>query len=137
MPVMSRPWKGKAIIVTALIVAIACGVVLWARSLELRRTEEIAATRSDEIAKILGYCCEQYAIDHGGNYPPNLEVLVPIYLADIPFQEPFKAEELNRYKYHAGLKNTSPPDSILIEYDSGDYHLVVYSDDSTKVFKTR
>jgi len=97
-----------------------------------------ALTGSLQNAKMLGLACKQYAIDNKGNYPASLDLLVPKYL---PSREslasPLEPGKSNGYTYHPGLKDTSPPDAILIEdkFAPKAMHdnIVIYADDSGRI----
>ena len=66
-------------------------------------------------AKYLGLCCRRYAGDHGGNYPPNLDAIVPKYLPSRAFlASPFMPSEPRGYYYRPGLRTDTESGFVLI-----------------------
>jgi len=111
---------------------IAASVALVAISLPAHklRTAEAAAMSN---AKMLGLGCMQYSIDHGGNYPPSLDALVPKYLpGGASLASPLMPNEPTGYIYFPGLTDASPPDAVLIQ-DKFDRQIVIHRDDSAKI----
>jgi hypothetical protein len=124
-------WKRTALIIAITVAAIAVLVAIFLPTLRRRATENAALFNG----KTLGLCCKQYAIDHDGNYPPSLEVLVPKYLPDrIYLASPLRPSEPIGYTYFPGLKDTSPSDAILLK-DKFDSRIVIYADDSAKILR--
>ncbi len=124
-------WKRTALIIAITVVAIAVLVAIFLPTLRRRATENAALFNG----QTLGLCCKQYAIDHDGNYPPSLEVLVPKYLPDrIYLASPLRPSEPIGYTYFPGLKDTSPSDAILLK-DKFDSRIVIYADDSAKILR--
>jgi hypothetical protein len=125
-------WK-RTIIVLAIAIATAVLLAALLPAIELRATEN----RSLENGKTLGFCCKEYAIDHGGNYPPSLDVLVPHYLPDrIYLASPLMPGEPVGYIYFPGLKDTSPADAVLLK-DKFDPAIVIHADDSAAITRPR
>jgi hypothetical protein len=96
------------------------------------------AVKALSNAKAIGFCCKSYAIDHGGNYPPSLEALVPTYLSDRrSLASPLMPSAPVGYIYYPGLRDTSQSNSALIEdkYAPAILHgrLIVYADDSALI----
>jgi hypothetical protein len=61
-------------------------------------------------------CCQQYAIDHNGNFPPSLEDIFPTYCTGRSYLvSPFLPSDPIGYAYTRGLKDTAPPHTILVE----------------------
>lgn len=94
-------------------VAVAAGMAVPVFS---KVQERGKATKSLSNAKQIGLACKLYATDHGGNLPPSLDVLVPDYLADKSILvSPFAPNVPVGYTYTAGLSDTGPSDTVLLE----------------------
>jgi hypothetical protein len=67
-------------------------------------------------AKQIATACKLYAMDHKGDYPQNLDQLVPDYLPDRQvFLCPMNKKDVSiGYDYFGG-KDTDPPDKILLK----------------------
>jgi hypothetical protein len=60
--------------------------------------------------------CKLYAIDHNGGYPPALDALFPAYLTNRSvLVSPFMPGAPEGYTYTPGLKQTDPPDTVVLE----------------------
>lgn len=83
----------------------------------ISKTRDTAtATKSLSHAKQIGIACKLYALDNNGKFPPSLEALVPDYLPDAKlFVSPFAPEVPVGYSYTAGLTESSPAETVLIE----------------------
>ncbi|MCE9608796.1 MAG: hypothetical protein K8R23_01075 [Chthoniobacter sp.] len=74
------------------------------------------ATKSLSNARQIGTACKLYAVDNGGKFPKSLAALVPDYLPDATIlASPFAPGVAAGYTYHAGLTDTSPAKTVLIE----------------------
>jgi hypothetical protein len=94
-------------------------------------------TASLSKARQLGLACKEYAVDNNGNFPPSLDALFPTYLTDRSILvSPLMPNVPEGYDYTPGLKDTDPPDKILIEDHFGPLKRVRlggYVDGSAKV----
>ena len=78
--------------------------------------ERGTATKSLSNAKQIGTACRLYAVDNSGKFPPTLEDLVPDYLPDAKiFASPFAPDVPMGFSYTAGLSDTSPAGTVLLE----------------------
>jgi hypothetical protein len=76
------------------------------------KIEQVVQPRLTAIFKAI----EQYAADHNGNYPPNLEALVPKYLNQEAL-EPIAIDENNQIKIiYKPPKPNDPDETIIIEH---------------------
>jgi hypothetical protein len=101
---------GPGMIVPA---AIAAGIALPAFQAGREKATE---TKSLSNEKQLVTACRLYAMDHQGQFPPNLAALVPKYLEDkAVLISPFQAGIPDGYDYKAGHTDTDPAGTVLIE----------------------
>jgi len=103
---------GTGMVVPAAILA---GVALPAFTAARERSME---TKSLSNEKQLIVACRLYATDHQGQFPPNLEALVPKYLTDKALLiSPFNAmaSGYEGYDYKAGHTEADPASTVLIE----------------------
>lgn len=111
---------GPGMIVPA---AIAAGVALPVFG---EAQENAKATKSLSNARQLVTGCKLYAVDHQGQFPPNLDALVPDYMATkTPFASPFLPADPVGYTYHPDHKDSDPGTTILIEDKFSPKHLRV------------
>jgi hypothetical protein len=105
---------GKVVLPLLMVpVAIAAGVALPVYHSVQQKGE---AVKSLAQAKQIGLACKLYASDHAGNFPPELDALVPTYLANKSlFISPFAPDEPVGYSYKPGLSTSSPGAAVLLE----------------------
>lgn len=88
-------------------------------------------------AKALCVACRQYALDHGGEFPPSLDALFPKYLSDRQaLVSPLNPAEPVGYVYTTGLKAPVRVDTVVIEDKFAPQQherIVSYADDSARV----
>ena len=114
--------------------------VYWMMSGGSGMMSKSPVTKSLINAKKLCVACRTYAADHGGNFPPSLEALVPTYLKDrSALASPLMPSEPVGYIYTPGLKDAGPVNAILIEDKFAPrqhLRIVAYLDDSARVLTT-
>ena len=94
-------------------VAIAAGIALPVFSKVQERSK---ATKSLSNAQQIAVACKIYATDYHGQFPPTMQALVPDYLLDAKgFISPFAPEVPMGFTYTAGLTETSPAKTVLLE----------------------
>ncbi len=103
-------------------------------------SEKGKATKSLAQAKQIGLACKLYASDNDGKFPPTLDALVPMYLNDKKlFVSPFAPDEPEGYTYHAGLLDSAPAGTVLLEDQFAPgvagQKVIVHVDDSGEVTK--
>jgi Zn-dependent protease with chaperone function len=135
--VSGKHGSGGNLLVTVAIIAILASIALPA----FKGVQEKALeARSLNNAKGIGLLCKRYAADHGGNYPPSLDALIPTYFPDSSvLVSPLMPGEPEGYNYTPGLTDTGPPDIVLIEdkfAPRNHVRIVVYSDISGRILRT-
>lgn len=78
-------------------------------------------TKSLSNAKQIALACKLYAMDHDGNFPPTLDVLVPEYLPDrAVFICPMSGPDVPMGFEYFGGKETDPPKKVLLVSKASD-----------------
>lgn len=91
-------------------------------------------------AKTVGLCCTRYANDHGGNYPPSLDDLIPHYLPSRSYlASPLMPADPVGYYYRPGLRTDTGSDFVLIadRFASLDQcGIIIYSDGTAQIINS-
>jgi hypothetical protein len=104
----------------------------------MSRYERTTGNSDLTAAKQLGLACKLYAGDHEGNFPPNLEVLVPEYCPAEAFEGIGRSRarrKLVPFTYLPGQRDDGPPDLPLIVGPTSekDRYVVVTVDQSAEI----
>ncbi len=102
---------GAGLVLGIVPLAMVAAMVLPATTKVQERAWE-AKQMSDIRQLVLG--CQQWAGDHDGNFPPDLQALVPDYLAEDVLTWESRAGESFPFRYQPGLTESSDPDAVLI-----------------------
>ena len=97
-----------------------------------------AEIKSESAAKQIVFACKLYAMDNNGKYPPNLDALVPAYIADrSAFISPLNPKDPVGYIYTPGFTDTSDSEAIVLEDKFAPklkhIRIVVHTDDSVQI----
>ena len=129
--------SGGNLLVTVAIIAVLASIALPAFT---GVRDKAIETKSLSNAKFLGLACKQYAVDHGGSYPPSLDALYPTYVQNrAGFASPLMPSQPVGYNYAPGLADYSPTNSVLIEdkfAPAKHVRIVVFVDDSARIIPT-
>lgn len=99
---------GRTLSILVMMLGIALPAVIIVR-------DRAQAAKCLNDAKGIALACKLYALDHQGDYPPNLEQLVPKYLPDAKiFECPLRKNQPPvGYNYFGG-KDSDPPTKVLL-----------------------
>jgi hypothetical protein len=115
-----RAHSGRGVLLTAFLAAVVAVAVMWPIRMGCSRGQgTLTACKSNcmNVATAL----EMWASDHGGRYPPSVDLLTPGYLRTLP-----TCPAAGRDTYSASYERSVQPDAFSF-YCAGDNHRKAYS----------
>lgn len=135
----AHPAKRKSKLLTGICVAVVL-LALGAASFKYLLLPRLVLQDRLNMAMVLGSVCKLYAMDHNGEFPPNVKALIPEYVQSLNWLS-FRRTDGSRqfsFEYCGGSEN-DPPDTVLIRVPPerpGGYEVVVHTDMSGVVKST-